>query len=212
MAAVAHGRFDQKARLFHRIADHADDVVFAPHQAGQSIADQFQGRWLAHVEGRGDLARYGRGQHQFAHVVAAQDDVKDFGIGQKFLFDRLVDHVPGRQPRQRRNLGTFQARQDVVLTETRDRRHEDQNFGQHDEQRRQDQEAPGQGLEGHAPPFMRAVSVLTKDTIQPGLVKYWNLNIENRSICETERLKILSENPGASVDLNGPRVYGPGFE
>jgi len=148
-----HRDLDQEPRLLDRIADHPDHMVLRPEQAFDGIADQLPGGRIAQVIGRDDLGRNRRGEDKFPHLVPPEDDVVDFGIVQQFLLDPLVDHVPGRQKRQRSDLRPFQTRQDIVLAKARDGGHEDQHLGQHHEDDRQKQEPPRERVEKHERPF-----------------------------------------------------------
>ena len=76
-----------------------------------------------------------------ACFVPAQHYVIDASIQQQFFFKIAIDCAV-RQQGQRRNLGPFDARQKKVLSITRNRGHKDQDFGEHHENDREDQEPP----------------------------------------------------------------------
>ncbi len=135
-----HRDLDEQTRLLHRVADDAEHTIVRMAEGDERVADQLPGGRIAQVVGLLDRRGDGRGQHQLAHLVAAQDDVVDLGIGEQFLLELLVDHAVGRQERERGDLRAFDARKDVILAKAGDGRHEDQDLRQHDEERRQEQE------------------------------------------------------------------------
>ena len=146
---------DQQPGILHRVADHPDDPVAGVEQFRHRIADQQERVGIAQVIGGIDRFRDRRRQHQLPHRIPSQHHVQHPGIGQQFLFQAVGDHAVVGQQRQRGDLRAFEPQQQVILAEPGDRRHENQHFGQHDEERGQDQEAAGEGIEKHACAFAR---------------------------------------------------------
>ena len=74
--------------------------------------------------------------------IAAQNDVQHLGVLQQLRLERVFDHPVRRQQRERGDLRPFQACQQVILAEARDRGDEYEDLGQHHEDDGEDQKAP----------------------------------------------------------------------
>ena len=135
------GHLDLDPGLAHRVAHDADHLVLGLPQAGHGIDHQPPGTGIAQVEKARDRGNFLAGQDQLAERIAAHHDVEDARIFQKLALQRLIEHhgLVGQHGR-RGDLCPFQTRQQVILAEARDGGNEDQNFGQHHENDRQDQE------------------------------------------------------------------------
>jgi hypothetical protein len=143
-----HGDLDQNTGILNRLADHPHDLGGAVEKTGQRVPDQRPGRRIAQIEGRLYRRRHLRVQNKLAHLVAAQHDIVDARVLQQFGLQVGVDHVVS-QKRKRRDLRPLEARQHVVLAKTRDRGHENENFGQHHEKDREDKETTGERIQEH---------------------------------------------------------------
>ena len=132
-------------------ADDPDDPVLVGNEDPERIAHQRHLVIASQVEGLRDRRRHRPGQRQLAHVVPPQHHVQHVRRGEELgLQVRRNRHVGRGQQGERRELPHLQAVLQIIHAEPRYRRDEDQHLGDHHEEDRQAQKAPGKGIEDHA--------------------------------------------------------------
>ena len=142
---------DLALRALVGAADDPDDPVLVGNEDPERIAHQRHLVVASQVECLRDRGRHRPGQRQLAHVVPPQHHVQHVRRGEELgLQVRRNRHVGRGQQGERRELPHFQAVLQIVHAEPRYRRDEDQHLGDHHEEDRQAQKAPGKGIEDHA--------------------------------------------------------------